>query len=108
MMTRETTLRKRLSEGRPDLIADVYLYPTDMGGKSKPVGLGWGCPCSKDQSPTEAWDGYPLLETEMMPGEHRRVGFVFLSGEQAAEALGSTGKFYLWEGRIIGEGAVVR
>ena len=70
--------------------------------------LGYGCPCSKDKSQTEAWDGYPLLEAMMVPGERRRVGFVFLSGYRAVEALASSDMFYLWEGRFIGEATIVR
>jgi len=107
-MTRETSLRQRLSDGQPDMVVDLYLYPTTDGGKTKPVGIGWGCPCSNDQSLTEGWDGYPLLDSEMMPGERRRVGLVFLSGSAAVEALEGNDRFYLWEGRFIGEAAPVR
>jgi hypothetical protein len=32
---------------------------------------------------------------------------MFLSGDQAASKMRQTGKFYLWEGRIIGEAVVV-
>lgn len=107
-MTRETSLRQRLSDGAPDIVVDLYLYPKADGGKTKPVGIGWGCQCSKDKSLTEGWDGYPLLDSEMMPGERRRVGFVFLSGNTAVEALESQDRFYLWEGRFIGEAVPVR
>lgn len=107
-MARETSLRQRLSDGDPDIVVDLYLYPTADGGKTKPVDIGWGCPCSKDQSLTEGWDGYPLLSSAMMPGERRRVGFVFLSGIAAVEALEGNARFYLWEGRFIGEAVPVR
>jgi len=43
----------------------------------------------------------------MMPGERRRVGYVFLAGEQATEYLRSAPKFYVWEGRIIGEATMI-
>jgi hypothetical protein len=86
----------------------LYLYPSASGGKTKPVAIGWGCPCSPDNSLAEGWDGYPLLDSEMMPGERRRVGFVFFSGADAVEALASSELFYLWEGRLIGEGRIVR
>ena len=39
--------------------------------------------------------------------EQRRLGFVFLSGEEAADALRNVGIFYLWEGRFIGEARVI-
>jgi hypothetical protein len=51
----------------------------------------------------EGWDGYPLLQREMMPGERRTLGFVFLSGAEAAAALTANDKFYLWEAGVIGE-----
>jgi len=43
----------------------------------------------------------------MAPGDHRRVGFVFLSGEEAVTELRKVGRFYLWEGRFIGEAVIV-
>ena len=92
----------------PDLIADLCLYPTEAGGKTLPIGLGYGCPCSKDKSLSEGWDGYPLLEYEMTPGERRRVGFAFLSGKLAVDALIQSEKFFLWDGRFIGEASIVR
>jgi hypothetical protein len=107
-MTREASLRQRLSENDADVVVDLYLYPEANGGKTKPVAIGWGCPCSKDKSFAEGWDGYPLLDSEMTPGERRRVGFVFLSGRDAVEALATYDLFYLWEGKFIGEGRIVR
>jgi hypothetical protein len=44
----------------------------------------------------------------MKPGESRKgVGFVFTAGQQAADVMRAAGKFYLWEGRFIGEATVV-
>jgi hypothetical protein len=43
----------------------------------------------------------------MSPGETRRVGVSFLSGEKAAQIFRAAGKFYLWDRRIIGEALVV-
>jgi len=107
-MTREGYLRQRLSEGEPDLIADLYLYCEADGGKTVPISIGFGCPCCADASLTEGWDGYPLLQREMMPGDRKRVGFVFMSGSDAVEALATSDPFYLWEGKIIGEARIVR
>lgn len=107
-MTRDTTLRERLALGLPDLTADLYLYPTEAGGRRGPIGFGWGCPCSNDESLGEGWDAYPLLQSEMMPGERRRLGFVFLSGAEAVASLSSRERFYLWEGRFIAEAEIVR
>jgi hypothetical protein len=44
----------------------------------------------------------------MMPGERRRVGFVFLSGAVAALALNSSERLYLWEDRLIGEAVICK
>jgi hypothetical protein len=108
-MTQEATLRQRLALGLPDLTAEVYLYPADAGGRKSPVMLGWGCPCSnRNTAPVEGWDGYPLLQSELMPGERRTLGFVFLSGEEATSALTANDKFYLWENGVIGEANIIR
>lgn len=64
-MTREAALRQRISLGLPDLTAVLYLYPADAGGRKSPIGLGWGCPCIKNKSFVEGWDGYPLLDREI-------------------------------------------
>jgi len=48
-----------------------------------------------------------MLTEPLKPGESRRVGFVFLSGEEAAAVFRRAGVFYLWEGRFIGEAVVV-
>lgn len=107
-MDRVTTLRERLAQGTPDLIADLRLYSTGDGGKRLPLLLGYGCPCSTERNVREAWTGYPLVDSPMMPGEERRVGFIFLSGREAVNALSGTDCFYLWEGKLIGEARIVR
>jgi hypothetical protein len=44
----------------------------------------------------------------MQPGEERkRVGFVFLSTD-GATAMQAADRFFLWEGRVIGEALIVR
>jgi len=50
---------------------------------------------------------WPILDETLAPGDRRRLGFVFLSGEKAADIMRKAGTFYLWEGRIIGEAVVV-
>lgn len=92
----------------PQLIANVTLYPSTEGGKNLNAQPGWGCPCFCTKSITvSGWDGRPLLDGPLAPGDKRRLGFVFLSGEEAANALRKAGTFYLWEGRFIGEAVVV-
>jgi len=94
----------------PQLVADVRLYPTEEGGRKSTALPGWGCPCCVSrQEPIVGYDGWLLLgDTPMEPGEQRRVGFVFLSGEEVAVIMREAGTFYLWEGGFIGEAKVVR
>ena|ERR1700690_92864 len=104
LKTRAEALRHK----SPELIADVYLYPTDDGGKKLTVLPGWGCPCSCSKSSDSLfYDGWPLLDEPFAPGERRRLGFVFLSGNDGAAVLRRAGTFYLWEGRFIGEATIV-
>ena len=48
-----------------------------------------------------------MLDAPFAPGERRRLGFVFLNGEDAAAVLRRAGTFYLWEGRFIGGAKVL-
>ena len=100
---------EQLKTRKPELVADLALYSTAQGGRQSPIRLGWGCPCCLAKTElVEGWDGYPLLgHQELKPGEIRKaVGFVFLSGMEAASKFRAAGKFYLWEGRFIGEAIV--
>lgn len=101
------SLRQRLHAGAHDAVVDLHLYSTADGGKTGPALPGWGCPCMPDASLPIGWDGYPLLQAPMLPGERRRVAYVFLLGREAADALAAVDRFFLWEGRLIGEGRVV-
>ena len=102
--TRAEALRQMCAE----LVADVYLYSTSEGGKQVAVQPGWGCPCSCSKSADALfYDGWPILNVPFAPGERRRLGFVFLSGTDAAAVLRRAGTFFLWEGRFIGEATVV-
>jgi hypothetical protein len=93
----------------PHLIADVTMYATENGGRAGPAYPGWGCPCMVSQAePLTGWDALPLLRDDALaPGQQRRLGFCFLSGEAAATIMRDAGRFYLWEGKFIGEAVVV-
>jgi hypothetical protein len=101
---------ERLKTLTPQLIADVVLYPTSEGGRKSPAFPGWGCPCTVSKSqPVVGYGGWPLLgDRSLEPGERRRLGFVFLKGEETAEIMRHAGTFYLWEGGFIGEAVVVQ
>lgn len=93
----------------PQLIAEVTLYSSENGGRKSTAFPGWGCPCCVTrEDPIVGYDGWPLLgDTRIEPGDRRVLGFVFLSGESAANIMRSAGKFYLWEGRFIGEAKIL-
>lgn len=97
----------KLREMVPHLVAHVRLYATVDGGRGAPAYPGWGpvCMISKEK-PLSGYSGWPILDEPLKPGEDRaKVGFVFLVPE-GADALRSAGRFYLWEGRFVGEAAV--
>lgn len=92
----------------PHLVADVRLYPTEEGGKTIPARKGYGCPCfiSKDFA-QDGWDArLQLDEIPFEPGTARRVGFVFIHPEGAVH-MKEAGRFFLWDGRFVGEAEVV-
>lgn len=107
-MARDDVLRARLESGSPDLTVDLYLYPTEDGGKSMPITLGYSGVFQAKRDVAQGWDGYPLLREPMMPGEQRRVGLFLLMGREAAAELSRSSIIYLWEGRIVGEATIVR
>jgi len=95
-------------DAEPQLVATVALYPTADGGRREPMMPGFLFPVTLgDTTPLQVWDALPLLRDDpFAPGETRRIGFVFLAGEEAATELRHAGKFYLWDGRFIGEAIV--
>jgi hypothetical protein len=95
------------SNMNPDLTVDVTLYPTAEGGRNHSiVGLWFGCPCKLRKDDFEARDCRLLLNGQTMsPGETRRLGIKFLS-DDSAPIFRDAGRFYLWEGKIIGEAVV--
>jgi hypothetical protein len=95
----------------PHLVVELTLYPIEAGGKSLPVSLGWGSLCTIQSEKGSGWfgyDGWPLLiDRPMSRGEMRRVGYFFMRGQEAVNYLSSAEKFYIWEGRIVGEARIV-
>lgn len=97
----------------PQLITDVKMYTEAEGGRNTPAPPGWGCPATLSKSrgektaPLFCYDAWPILHEHLVPGDERRVGFVFLSGQEAADVFKKAGIIYLWEGRFVGEAVVV-
>jgi hypothetical protein len=104
-----TSRADKLMTMPPQLMAEVMLYPSECGGRKREVRLGWGCPCCLARAnPIVGYDGWPLLgDVAMAPGNRRRLGFVFLSGEETANLFRKAGRFFRWEGEFIGEAVVV-
>ena len=92
----------------PGLVADLQLYSTADGGKQIAAEPGWGCPCVvSQQRPLSGYDGWPFLSEPLQPGEKRAaVPFVFLSSE-GADVMRKAGRFYLWDGKFVGEAVIV-
>jgi hypothetical protein len=93
----------------PQLTAEVWMYEAGDGGRTGPAFSGWGCPCMVSQmEPLVGYDALPLIGDEpLLPGETRQLGFVFLSHEEAVATMRAGGRFYLWEGRFVGEAIVL-
>jgi hypothetical protein len=93
---------------KPDLTAAVILYSTSNGGRIETMQPGYGCVCTGSKSlPIQGgFDARLLLgEQPLHPGEQREVGFVFLTAE-GTETARKAGKFYLWDGRFVGEATI--
>lgn len=93
----------------PQLVADVLMYETANGGRESEALPGWACPVMVSKvEPLVGFDALPLLRDEpLRPGEKRRLGFVFLSPDEALPVMRQAARFYLWEGRFVGEAKVV-
>lgn len=91
----------------PDLIAEVLIYPAEDGGRSTAIQPGYACPCFVEKvNSDEGWDArLQLGDRPLEPGMRRQVGFIFLSSE-GTERMRRARRFYLWEGRFIGEALI--
>ena len=94
---------------KPQLMADITLHLTEKGGRSGPIlsGRRYGCPYKFDPGDLTGWDGWIFPSEDFAPGETKRLGIYFLTKEIAA-VFRLQPKFYLWEGRIIGEAVPFR
>lgn len=92
----------------PQLIAEVRMYELAAGGRTSPAYPGWACSCMASQEePLIGYDALPLIGSEpLLPGETRQLGFVFLSHEEAVPVMRAAGRFFLWDGRFVGEAVV--
>lgn len=92
---------------KSEMVADLYLYPSEKSGRYHPILPGYRCPVMvSNMPPWVGWDAQLSFDDPLAPGEARTVRFQFFSPE-GIEAILKTGHFYLWEGRVIGEGRIV-
>ena len=83
-----------------DLHAEVLLYTT----RRRDTPPNFACLCAIN-GPEHHWEAH--IDLPLVRGERRRAGFVFLSGQKAADELRAAGKFYLYEvHKRIGEAVV--
>ncbi|NNE57757.1 MAG: hypothetical protein HKN36_06580 [Hellea sp.] len=70
---------------------------------------GYGCPCfSRPDTTLSGFSGFPQLgDRWMSPGDIRELGYVFLVPEVAVPEFKKAGKFYLWDGGIVGEAEIL-
>jgi len=99
--------------GRWTATADLYLYPTEQNGRKsaargsyRPIGF-----LRKD--PTFGLNGdqaygifFELGDTFVAPGETKRVNCFFIYGP-SFDVFINAKKFYIWDGRIVGEATLV-
>jgi hypothetical protein len=92
----------------PHFMIDLTLYPPEKGGRREPITReGFGCPCKLEGKEGTFADCRLFLNGQQIsPGETKRVGIRF-SFDPAAPTFRAAGKFYLWDGRIIGEAVIV-
>lgn len=85
------------------------MYRAEEGGRSGPVYSGWGCPCMVSKiEPLIGYDAYPILgDSPLLPGDTRTLGFYFGAEEEAAVVRRNARRFFLWEGRFIGEAQLI-
>lgn len=88
----------------PDIIATIELASFGQGGRTSPMPARWfGCVMVVNG---RNHDVRLRLKQPLQAGESRRVGIDFLDPGTALAHLRIGTTFGLWEGRIVGQGAV--
>ena len=91
----------------PDIMAKVFLYLTENGGREGPTPDNrLACPMVIQN---EMFDCWLLLDGigSIAPGDTVVVPIIFTMPEIVLDILNPGDKFQLWEGRIVGEGVVL-
>jgi len=92
---------------------DLYLYPTEQGGRKsaargsyRPIGF-----LRKDSTRSSVDDPdygifFQLGDVLIAPGETKRVNCFFIH-RPSFEVFMNAKKFYIWEGRFVGEATLI-
>ncbi len=100
-------LRTMKNSNYLDVIADIYFYPTERGGRNGHLPLNqYRCPMVINE---EMFDCVLLLPKDKLinPGDTVRVSMEFLSPQIVLPMLSVGKKFQLWESGIKAEGEVI-
>lgn len=92
---------------KPNIIAKIYLYPTDEGGRENSTPSNYiGFPFEFEGS---YYDCRLLLDDvgSISPGETAEVPIIFLYSELIVHKLKIGSKFRLWERGFKGDGVVL-
>ncbi len=91
---------------KPDIIAEIQLYPTEAGGRSGPTPADkFGCLFEIEG---EYFDCRLLLEGvgALSPGQTATVPIMFLRPDLVHGSLTISRRFHLWDGKRIADGQV--
>lgn len=91
----------------PDLEVELYLFPTEKGGRQNP--LWQGCRLPHDFGlPDEMNDGmYEFLDAPPHPGSNQKAYVWLLAPERNQGRVSQGSEFRVWDGRFIGQGRVM-
>ena len=94
---------------RFEVLADLYLYPTEQSGKKHWVWKSYRPIGFLRRDPTMGPTGdighglfFQLGDTPLNPGEKRRTKLFFLV-QESFDAFNEAKKLYVWDGSIVGE-----
>ena len=93
---------------RGSLAIQLYLYPTETGGKKLPVYDLYRPLCFVEKNKADLAYGCMITvgQPPLAPGESRRVRITFPMYPDAAKILAAAEKFYIWDGGFVGEAVV--
>jgi hypothetical protein len=95
---------------KPDILAEVYLFPTESGGRSEPLHSSlqyFGCPIEFEGEMFDVRFDLSEKASGLMPGTTAELNAKFLSPELIKPRLKVGDEFRLWDGKFFGKGKVL-